>query len=191
MRIRCLPLNAWAYLLLLCGLAVANVMAGEWPQILGPNRNGTAVDETIATAWPQAGPPVLWQRETGSGFAGAAVAGGRAVLYHRLGDEQVVEAVNATTGEVLWKAAFDTFYVPSYTHDAGPRVVPILHDGRVYLYGAESGGAFARRCTPQEETCLPTRGGPTFGRYPAKKIGRHRTASLCLSRRDESTPSES
>lgn len=135
MRTRCFTDNACAYLLLLCGHAAANVMAGDWPQVLGPNRDGTAVDETIATAWPDGGPPVLWQRETGSGFAGVAVADAAAVLYHRVGDEQIVEAMNAATGKVLWKSAFETSYVPSYTHDAGPRVVPVLHDGRVYVYG--------------------------------------------------------
>jgi outer membrane protein assembly factor BamB len=124
------------YLLFLWGLAAAHVLAGDWPQILGPHRDGSAEDESIAPGWPEGGPPVLWQRETGSGFAGVAVAGGTAVLYHRVGDEQIAEAMNAATGEVLWKSAFETSYVPSYTHDAGPRVVPIIHDGRVYLYGA-------------------------------------------------------
>jgi outer membrane protein assembly factor BamB len=65
-----------------------------------------------------------------------AVADGVAVLYHRIGDQQVVEALNAVTGKLLWKSAFETSYVPSYTHDDGPRATPILHDNRVYLYGA-------------------------------------------------------
>jgi outer membrane protein assembly factor BamB len=122
--------------LLLGCLAATKANAGDWPQILGPHRNGSAVDETIASAWPEGGLPVLWQREAGSGFAGVAVADGMAVLYHRVGDEQIVEGMNAATGEVLWKAAFESTYVPSYTHDDGPRAVPILHERRVYLYGA-------------------------------------------------------
>jgi outer membrane protein assembly factor BamB len=136
MKKRCLHQHAVLYLFLLACLPVSASRAGDWPQILGPHRDGSAVDETIATTWPADGPPVVWQRDAGSGFAGVAVADGTAVLYHRVGDKQIAEAMNAATGKVFWKAAFETSYIPSYTHDSGPRVVPILHDGRVYLYGA-------------------------------------------------------
>ena len=73
--------------------------AGEWPQILGPSRNGVAAaDERLADRWPAAGPRVLWQRPVGGGNAGVAVAGGRAVLFHRQGDREVIEAIDAANG---------------------------------------------------------------------------------------------
>ena len=40
--------------------------AGDWPQILGPNRDGIAVDERIAAKWPADG------LKTASGVADAA-----------------------------------------------------------------------------------------------------------------------
>ena len=54
----------------------AYVQAGDWPQILGPRRNGVAIDERIAGAWPSSGLKTLWQREVGRGFAGVAVSRG-------------------------------------------------------------------------------------------------------------------
>ena len=38
------------------------------------------------------GAKTLWQREVGRGFAGVAVSRGTAVLFHRVGDQEVVEA---------------------------------------------------------------------------------------------------
>src|SRR5438128_7997108 len=86
-------------------------MAGEWPQILGPSRNGIAADdEKLADRWPQSGPKVVWRRKAGSGYAGVAVSGGRVVLFHRLEDEEVAECLDAATGKPLWKASFPTTF---------------------------------------------------------------------------------
>ncbi len=129
------PRSFWSCFVF-CWAAVP-VVAGDWPQLLGPHRNGTATNENVRQDWPDGGPQVLWQRDAGRGFAGVSVADDKAVLFHRVGGEQIVEAVNASSGKVLWKAAFPTSYVPSFTNDAGPRVVPIQHEGHVYIYGVE------------------------------------------------------
>ena len=44
--------------------------AGDWPQILGPDRNGKAHDERVAVGFPPSGPKTLWEQAVGSGFAG-------------------------------------------------------------------------------------------------------------------------
>ena len=82
--------------------AVNPVAAGDWPQILGPERNGiAAADETLATEWPAEGPYTLWQREVGSGYAGVAVANKRTVLFHRVDGKEVTESLDAATG-IIW-----------------------------------------------------------------------------------------
>ena len=95
--------------------------AGEWPQILGPNRNGVAANETLAERWPKGGPKLLWQRDVGRGFSGVAVAGGKVVLFHRVGDEEIAEAMDPKTGERQWKQAFPVRYESSISSDDGPR----------------------------------------------------------------------
>lgn len=110
--------------------------AGNWPQLLGPNRNGTAPDETINVHWPAGGLTTVWAHDVGSGFAGPAILGKTLVVYHRVGREEVVEGLDRDAGKALWKVQFPTEYAPSYTSDDGPRVVPLLQDDRVFLYGA-------------------------------------------------------
>lgn len=116
-----------------------DVRAGDWPQILGPDRNGVARDERLASAWPAAGPPLLWRHSVGSGFAGTAIQGDRAIVFHRLGDEETVEALSASDGRGLWKRAFPSSYVDTIAGDDGPRCVPIVHQGKVLVFGARGG----------------------------------------------------
>jgi outer membrane protein assembly factor BamB len=122
----------------LCATAItpAQVRGGDWPQILGPHRNGVAAGERIAGSWPGRGPKTLWQREVGRGFAGVAVSRGTAILFHRVGDQEVVEALAAASGKTLWKSGFPASYVPTFSDDNGPRVVPIMAQGQVVAYGA-------------------------------------------------------
>jgi outer membrane protein assembly factor BamB len=120
-------------------LSVAGSWGGDWPQILGPSRNGIAHDEKIATHWSAGGPKTLWQRPVGSGFAGVAVAGGNLVLFHRVDDQEVVECLDAATGKPLWKKGFPTRYAGGYVADNGPRCVPVVDQDRVFVYGAEGG----------------------------------------------------
>lgn len=117
-------------------LASRSVPAGDWPQILGPTRNGIAQDESIADSWPASGPRLVWEKEVGDGFSGVSVSDGTAVLFHRIDDEEVAEGLDAKTGNRLWKASFPTEYVPSFNPDAGPRAAPVIHNGQVYVYGA-------------------------------------------------------
>lgn len=112
------------------------VYAGEWPQILGPNRNGVAADETIVDSFAAKGPPILWEHKVGEGFAGAAVAQGHVVVFHRLDDEDVVEGLDPVTGKSLWKQGFPATYAGGINSDRGPRCVPLIHQGNVYLFGA-------------------------------------------------------
>lgn len=126
-----------ALTLLAIGSACAS--AGDWPQILGPDRIGIAAkDEKIADAW-QVAPKTVWSQDVGHGFSGIAVAKGVAIVFHRLKNEEVAEALDAKTGKQIWQAKFPTAFVPSFTEDRGPRAVPLIHEDHVYLYGARGG----------------------------------------------------
>jgi outer membrane protein assembly factor BamB len=110
-------------------------MAGDWPQIHGPHRNGSA-EEELLTPWPPTGPPTKWTKELGQGYAGVAVQGSRVIAFHRTGDLERIEALAAQTGEVLWQADFPATYRGGINPDTGPRCVPLIHDDKVYVFGA-------------------------------------------------------
>ncbi len=112
---------------------------GDWPQILGPNRNGIAVEEKLADKWPKDGPRSLWEANVGAGFAGVAVAEGVVILFHRLADEDTLSAYDAESGKSLWSQGFPTNFQPAIVEDGGPRAVPTIHQGRVYALAAAGG----------------------------------------------------
>jgi len=112
-------------------------IAGDWPQILGQHRNGIADDERLNLDWPGGKPKTLWKRDAGDGVAGVAVADGRVVLFHRVGNQELVEAMDPLTGKVLWKVGFPTsFRSQVSTAGDGPRCVPVVHRGSVFVFGA-------------------------------------------------------
>jgi outer membrane protein assembly factor BamB len=127
---------AFALAAIVCVVGRAAVHAGDWPQILGPRRNGVAVDEQLVDSLPKKGPPIVWEHTVGEGYAGVAVAEGLTVVFHRLGDEEVVEGLEATTGKPVWKQSFPATYERGINPDRGPRCVPLIHKGNVYLLGA-------------------------------------------------------
>ena len=112
--------------------------AGEWPQILGPDRNGIAADDEVLTdVWPADGPYTLWQRDVGRGYAGVAVADKRTLLFHRVDNNEVTEALDAATGKTLWTDQHPTKFKPEVGGGDGPLCVPVIQGGRVFTFGAE------------------------------------------------------
>jgi outer membrane protein assembly factor BamB len=113
------------------------VLAADWPQLLGPTRNAVSAETGLAKSWPEQGPPVVWEREVGEGFSGPVVSGGALVLFHRVGDEEVVEALDAASGKPRWRFAYPTAYSDPYGKGDGPRSTPLVAGGKVYTLGAE------------------------------------------------------
>lgn len=112
--------------------------ASDWPQFLGPHRDGTSLEtEALPEAWSGGLPKVLWEKRLGYGFAGPAVVQGRVIVFHREDDEAVVEALEAASGKGLWRTAFATDYQDSFGFDDGPRAVPTVTDGRIFVHGAD------------------------------------------------------
>jgi outer membrane protein assembly factor BamB len=109
----------------------------DWPQFLGPERNGNYSGPAIETHWPAGGPRPLWEKNIGQGFAGPAVVGKRLVLFHRVANREVIEALDVATGAPLWRHDYETTYRDDFGFDEGPRSVPVVEGGVVYTFGAQ------------------------------------------------------
>jgi outer membrane protein assembly factor BamB len=118
-------------------LLAAIVSASDWPQFLGPTRNGAYPGADLAQSWPVSGPPVVWRRDVGEGFAAPVVAGGKLILFHRTGGKEIIECLDATTGAKVWSYDYPTTYRDDFGFDEGPRSAPAIADGAVYAFGAE------------------------------------------------------
>src|SRR5262245_3410250 len=109
----------------------------EWPQILGPARDGVYAGPELAGTWPEKGPPLVWKREVGEAHSGPAVSQGRVIVLHRRGDEALVESLDAGSGKPQWTFRYSTRYRGSVSDVNGPRATPTIAGGRVYALGVE------------------------------------------------------
>jgi outer membrane protein assembly factor BamB len=116
---------------------LSRASASDWPQFLGPTRNGVYAGPPLTASWPKDGPPIVWQRKVGQGFSGPAVASGKLILFHRIEDKETVECLDAKTGKALWSFDYPTAYRDDFGFDEGPRATPAIAEDRVYTYGAE------------------------------------------------------
>ena len=108
-----------------------NALAQDWPQFLGPTRDGVYKGPPLAETWPAAGPRVVWSKMVGQGFSGPIVAQGRVILFHRVGKEEVVQSLDARTGNEQWRYAYPTAYRDDFGFDEGPRAAPVVANGVV------------------------------------------------------------
>jgi outer membrane protein assembly factor BamB len=122
-------------LFLTTGLFVAP--AADWPGFLGPQGDGTSPETGLLDSFPAGGPAIVWQTNIGTGYSAPSVRAGKLVLFHRLGDEEVVEAFDAATGEPRWRHGYPTAYIDPFGYNNGPRCAPLLTTNRCYTFGAE------------------------------------------------------
>jgi outer membrane protein assembly factor BamB len=112
---------------------VSAAPGADWPQWLGPNRDGST-DEKIA---PWKDPlKVLWKQPVGEGHSSPVVAGGRVYLHTRVKDktEEQLAAFDAVNGKPLWQTGYERAAFKSLFGN-GPRATPAVAGGKVYTYG--------------------------------------------------------
>ena len=128
---------------LVFGLVVIALAVGiqgaayDWPQFLGPERNGVYHGPALTETWVAGGPRVVWRKSIGQGLSGPVVAQGRVILFHRVANREVVDAFDARTGAAQWRYGYPTAYRDDFGFDEGPRAVPVVADGVMYTFGAE------------------------------------------------------
>lgn len=109
--------------------------AADWPQLHGPTRDGHSAETKLNWNWPKTGPKVAWSLEVGTGWAGPVVAGERLVLFHRVGDEEILLCLDPATGKEKWKYSYPTKYRDDFGFDDGPRATPTLAGGTIFALG--------------------------------------------------------
>ena len=116
---------------ILLGLGCASLHAADWPNWLGPNRNGSSPETGLLTTWPSSGPKLLWKVPGGDGYSSVAVAQGKAITLVQRPDGEYVLALDAAKGTELWKTKIAPFYKNGYGN--GPRSTPTIEGDFVYV----------------------------------------------------------
>ena len=109
----------------------------NWAEFLGPNHNLVSTETHLLKEFPAGGPTLVWEMETGSGYSAPAIQGDRLVYIHRIGDREIVEALDPDTGELYWDFSYPTDFSDRYGYSNGPRASPVIDEDRVYVYGAQ------------------------------------------------------
>ncbi len=132
--------------LLLLAMAVGcvtPVAAADWPQWLGPHRDGKSADTGLLKAWPKDGPKLLWSVQdldrVGTGNGSPAVVGERVYLHGGTAAKEAKEFVtclNARDGSVVWKTPLETASAEFLERwGGGPRDTPTVDGDSLYVLG--------------------------------------------------------
>ncbi len=124
---------------LVAGILCAHVTVAQaqWPQFGGPNRDFTSPSTGLAIQWPDGGPKKLWSRKLGNGYSGIAVDGGTLYTMYRTGDDEVVIALAADTGDTKWEHRYSAPGVKRLDKSYGvaPRSIPLVLSDRLVTLG--------------------------------------------------------
>lgn len=115
----------------------AQIAPLDYPQWRGRNRDGSASGFTEPTSWPDA-LTRRWQVEVGEGYGTPLVLGTTVYVFSRRGNDEVMTALDASTGGMIWRTGYAAPYVPSpptAAHGAGPKATPTYHDGKLFTLG--------------------------------------------------------
>ena len=64
--------------------SVASLEAADWPQWMGPKRDGVWSEANVRTDFKNGPPKESWRVEIGGGYAGPAVAAGKVYVADKL-----------------------------------------------------------------------------------------------------------
>ncbi|HXY32866.1 MAG TPA: PQQ-binding-like beta-propeller repeat protein [Planctomycetaceae bacterium] len=113
------------------------LVAQDWPQWRGPNRDAIANGFRVPQTWPKT-LAQKWKVTVGNGVATPALVGDKLYVFARQGDDEVISCLDATTGKEAWSDKY-----PAKTPSGpagrfpGPRSSPTVADGKVLTLGVQ------------------------------------------------------
>jgi outer membrane protein assembly factor BamB len=112
--------------------AAQQASASDWPQFLGPTRNGISTETGLLEAWPEGGLKEVWRTSGGVGMSGLSIRGGQLVTLTQRDGQQWLVAFDAKTGQPKWQTAL----APQYKNQQGdgPRATPTIVGQTVLAY---------------------------------------------------------
>lgn len=110
--------------------------AEDWPHFLGPRYDNSSAETGLLHDWPATGPKKLWEHPKGAGHAAPAIAQGILVVFYAEGEEEVLHALDATTGADRWTYRYAAKSNAQYGSGPGPRSNPVISGNRLFALGA-------------------------------------------------------
>src|ERR1700674_4765798 len=154
--------------------ASRGVALGDWPEVRGPNRDGTSKETGLVEKWTLNGQNFLWRVPYG-GRSAPIVMGNRVYVQNPSGHgtalQERVMALDAATGKVIWEYKFNVFQsaVPP-PRVAWPSPAADPETGNLYALGVganlvalnRDGKLLWERSIGEEFAAFTTHGGRTM-----------------------------
>lgn len=125
-----------------CLACAAPMLAEDWPQWRGLNRDGVYVETGPIYPLPTESFKVRWRVPVGGGFSSPIVAQGRVFLADselmKPKAKERFQCLEETTGKMLWTYSYDVAYEDwafDPSQEIGPVATPIVQNGKVYTLG--------------------------------------------------------
>jgi outer membrane protein assembly factor BamB len=121
----------------------ASVLAADWPQWRGPNRDGKSTETGLLKTWPAGGPRLIWTaKKIGFGFSTVSIKDDLIYTTGVFGADLKVTALGLD-GQQKWQAVVGPDWTGGH---AGSRGIPTIDGEALYLYsGVGRLGTFDRK----------------------------------------------
>ena len=131
--------DVWAVALFLTvpPIVRAQKPGADWPQFRGPNRDGSVASFTEPRTWPDR-LTQKWSVNVGEGYATPLVIGDRVYMFTRQSTNEVMQALDASTGKTIWQTRYAApvkVNPAADAHGPGPKATPAFAGGRLYTLG--------------------------------------------------------
>jgi outer membrane protein assembly factor BamB len=156
------------------GQTPRRVALGDWPEMRGPNRDGTSAETGLIDKWALNGENFLWRAPYG-GRSAPVATGNRVCVQNPSGRgprlQERVMCLDADTGKMLWEYKFNVFQSDVPPHRVGwasPAIDP--ETGNIYAFGGgalvvalnKDGKHLWERSIGEEYAAFTTHGGRTM-----------------------------
>jgi outer membrane protein assembly factor BamB len=125
------------FIMAVLAVAASSVSAQEWTQWRGPARDGMIPAAVVPKGWPNS-LTRGWSVEIGEGYSSPLVAGGRAYIHSRRDPQEIVTAIDLTTGKVIWQQSYQSeFKKNQYATQMakGSNSTPLIAGNRLFTLG--------------------------------------------------------
>lgn len=121
-------------------LLLTALLAANWPQWRGPERDGTSSEKGLLQKWPAEGPKLVWHIEgIGDGYSTPSVVDDRLYVISNRGlEDEFVQAIGTADGKQIWETRIgkvgEPDQQPSYP---AARSTPTVDGDWIYVLGSD------------------------------------------------------
>lgn len=132
------------------------VVAADWPQWRGPDRDGHTPETLPATLSAPAAP--LWKLPVAHGYASPSIQSGHLIFLDDTGGMETAHCLDVGDGKEIWRQTIGESYTDEF--EPGPRCTPLMDGNRVYVQTCRG-----------EFQCLDAKTGKQLWRFHFKDYG--------------------